>query len=262
MKQNKHGGRDKDKSTSKSCKSNLLSQSAKVVERQGTRRNSTEVLRKIENTLDVLAEKGSEPEGWKKKTKASSRPATKKITAKSVKGAVSKIHPNQTVVQSEDSEWVRAIGFEAADDFNLLWKEPLEESIKRSMSMPALSKERFKVDAKQVFGEDEDEDTTKEDKPRIEYVSSEPGLLRTRIELPSFDRTQQIAFRTRLRQLMNDEVTSSEITNSLSKHLRKQGYLLPQYGIHVSVKKSRLHSQRSTLQSSRTPGELDSEPTP
>lgn len=87
-------------------------------------------------------------------------------------------------------------------------------------------------------------DPTKSQKIDPELLTSEPGLLRTRVVLPSMSEEHFKASEKRLKQLMREEVAGDEVSTAICKHMRKSGYLMPVFGVQVQFKKgSRLAYQ-------------------
>jgi hypothetical protein len=162
-----------------------------------------------------------------------SKPKKKAVPGRHVAGTWLKGRPaaeqkeKENVPIREVSEWTRAIGYETHDeaDFKQVWEGPLRDALSRSLSCPSYHHERAGADG-----------ASSRPGVQFSFISSEPGLLRTRIELPSLDKAHQLATQQRLRDLMNGQA-SSEIAASISKDLKKKSYLLPQYGINVAVRK-------------------------
>merc|ERR1712176_175881 len=71
-------------------------------------------------------------------------------------------------------------------------------------------------------------------------VESQPGKLRVRVVVPSKDKVRQTISDRRLGEFVeSSQHTATAMTQEISKHLRRQGCLLPKYGLQVSVKKLR-----------------------
>lgn len=159
----------------------------------------------------------------------------------------------------EMPEWKRAIGYETLDEseYDKTWHQPLQDALTRSLYMPCITSQRAQKAAEaQLLLEDvgEEGDTA----PHVfssasasvggmhpatnttinpQLLESTPGLLRTRILLPSMSKEQFKASGLRLRGLMKNDSAAEEIAASVCKHFRKAGCIMPTFGVNVQFKK-------------------------
>lgn len=154
--------------------------------------------------------------------------------------------------QLDEADWKRPIGYDAHDeeDFKRMWQPALLDALQSSMQMPAIKAERQKlkdsaaVVTETVRGEFGRSDSApmlqaafaEKEAFDIRFVSSEPGILRTQVVLPSLDGHHQRVSEMRQRALQDPNLQRL-LHEPVSKHMKKRGYLLPEYGIQVVFKK-------------------------
>jgi len=156
----------------------------------------------------------------------------------------------------EPPEWHRAIGYDThdLDDFNYMWREPLMDAFQRSVSMPSLRQQRLRAEREArlsdnlggSLGSDEHisdrPGCNPQDDVDVQFVSSEPGILRTRCIIRTYDSHHQTVSDLRVKSLMDVNVSGAEVAPLVSKHMRQQGHILPEYGVQVVFKRGRRDS--------------------
>jgi len=208
-------------------------------------RGSTEVPRLLAAALQTLHEGAPQHEH---STARSTKRGAMMMSAKDLNKGLKKLQGGEQE-EEQPVPWNRAIGYGVHDetDFDRIWRKPLEEVMERSLSMPAIGVGTYHSTRLKPMAVS---DTIKEDSPfadeseplpglDLQLVKSEPGVMKTRIVLPSQDRLHQTVSEQRLKELLDPKVAARMVTQNLSKHLRKSGLLLPEYGIQVVIKKGR-----------------------
>jgi len=221
-------------------------------------RGSTEIPLKLSEALIELSTThvDSPPDGHRSKSKDPTASSKKKVTSSGREEKKKKEKDKEKEKENmEPEEWDRVLGYDTHDelDYMALWHDPLRDALSRSMSMPSLQQQRTQK-ILEAQGEEPPEGDTA---PRIfsssgifpEFIESAPGLLKTRIVLPSMDIHQFRASEVRLRQLVN---SGDEVSTALSKSMRKKGCLMPVYGLQVQFKKGSRNSYEDGLLRSRS----------
>lgn len=169
---------------------------------------------------------------------ASSKKKTKKKNMGTVTEEVTEAGPD-----SGGGKWIGALGYDEynAADFDRIWRRPLQDALSRSFSTPAV---RLNIHQRRDEGSRikavDDTATANDALDRLldlQFVQSEPGRLRVRLNLQPQDKAHHNAFGNKLGDLLDPEGAQHLITNAISKDLRRNGYLLPKYGLQVNVKK-------------------------
>jgi len=197
---------------------------------QSSRRDSTAVPDAFDATLNKLNETMSTLDGGRSKQKTKS-----KVRASMFKDDKAKDPVQET---KEKSEWTRALGWglHDADDFDRVWGDPLHETLQKSLSMPAITHHQNLLERARTESNPALLDVPM-DPFHVEYVSSQPGVLKTKIVLESKDKMHRVASDLRLKQLLTESVALNEVGPAISKHMKKKGCLLPEYGIQVVFKR-------------------------
>jgi len=221
-------------------------------------RGSTEIPLKLSEALIELSTThvDSPPDGHRSKSKDPTASSKKKVTSSGRQEKKNKEKDKEKEKENmEPEEWDRVLGYDTHDelDYMALWHDPLRDALSRSMSMPSLQQQRTQK-ILEAQGEEPPEGDTA---PRIfsssgifpEFIESAPGLLKTRIVLPSMDIHQFRASEVRLRQLVN---SGDEVSTALSKSMRKKGCLMPVYGLQVQFKKGSRNSYEDGLLRTRS----------
>jgi hypothetical protein len=157
-------------------------------------------------------------------------------------------------------EWTRALGFGTYDeeDFARLWREPLQASIQRALNMAPVhlqKAEKMKfaslASLEHQDGQSEEQLGEGETAPKlfssssstvnIQVIESTEGLLKTKVVLPSLDDSQYHAAEKKLKALIAGPAADSEVSAEVSKHMKKNSYLMPAFGIQVHFKKGHGH---------------------
>eukprot|EP00931_Biecheleriopsis_adriatica_P028166 TRINITY_DN16840_c0_g1_i2.p1 TRINITY_DN16840_c0_g1~~TRINITY_DN16840_c0_g1_i2.p1 ORF type:complete len:896 (+),score=237.28 TRINITY_DN16840_c0_g1_i2:90-2777(+) len=156
-----------------------------------------------------------------------------------------------------DNFYTRAVGFGAHDqeDFDRMWRKPITEAILRCLpgqadpnsvwaqkAADAKAKVREEAAALGIPVEDSLDELLV-----VEMLESVQGKLVVRATVQPQDRIQQNVIDMRAGDLMKPVNTAKSITCELSKGLKKNGYLLPKYGIHVKMKKAVSTSKLPTI---------------
>jgi len=144
-------------------------------------------------------------------------------------GAGAKTEDQKT---NETSEWKRAIGYGVHDqeDFDLMWREPLTQVLKHSFSTPAMRSQQERGESA-TGGDDDVLD--------IQLVHSGPGRMKAKCVVKSQDRVHQSISDSRLKLLLDPDASSKLIGGELSKRMRRDGHLLPRYGMQVNMRRGR-----------------------
>lgn len=220
------------------------------------RRNSTEVPHALANALSQLNQEPP-PQPQPKLSRAAAT-GTLKRPVKPITEKKEEKPATQQKENAESPEWNRALGYDThdAEDFERVWHKPLCEALQRSLEMPPIDKLRAQKKLETGLQANPTNDCLDADvgtAPRVfslstvdvQFIESSPGLLRTKLVLPSLDAAQFRAAQGSLRSLIGDDA-GTEVNNLVSKHLRRSGYLMPTHGIQVQLKKG----SRQTLQHS------------
>jgi len=155
----------------------------------------------------------------------------------------------------EHCEWKRAIGFDTYDesDFQRMWHDPLKDALKRSLDMPSIKSQR---QDKIVMGGLLEGVGGGELRPNtassalsvpgkeleLNFISSAVGVLKCQIIIDSRDPHHQVVNDLRVKNLTDVSVSGAEVAPVITKHFRKQGKLIPEYGLQVVFKKGRRES--------------------
>jgi hypothetical protein len=167
---------------------------------------------------------------------------------------------------SHPGAWTRALGFGVHDeeDFNRLYRGPLTNLLRRSFSDTSLERpaqppgsapaalETGKPAvvmpptlasiaglASMVKMAVKPSSPGVEEDLELEFVESVPGKLKVRCVVPCRNKIKMNVYERRLNQLLDPEQASRAMTQELAKQMRKQGCLLPKYGMQVTVRKGR-----------------------
>jgi hypothetical protein len=173
-------------------------------------------------------------------------------------------HEREELQRMSEKDWIRALGYDTHDqkDFDRVWRNPLMDLLNRTFSHAseeAMSKTAaggFPFDAA-AMGTDTQNDANQlanaAGEPNtmnllasasapnlgltLEMVHSAPGQLKLRCTLPSQDRVTRLVSERRVKDLLNSKTAAATFTQQLGKTFRKNGYLIPKYGINVNVRK-------------------------
>merc|ERR1712039_384997 len=137
----------------------------------------------------------------------------------------------------------RALGYIAPDkeDFNLVWRKPLTDLMNRSFSTPAIPAAASSSSAAPLgtaaanVGSNGD---ALDQLINIDLVHSEPGKLKVRCVVNPENRVHMKVADIRLREIT--EPGNMAVTAALAKGLRKNGALLPKYGIQVTTRRGKI----------------------
>jgi len=99
----------------------------------------------------------------------------------------------------------------------------MADVLSRSFSMPSVGTDGLNMDGSL----------------EVKMVESREGLLRCRVSIPTQDEHHYKWNQAHLKDLTNPIFSASTITSSLSKTLRRNGCLMPLYGITVNMKRGR-----------------------
>jgi len=223
------------------------------------RRVSTEVTHALANALKQMNETGSSPSPQPQLLRARASGNLKETVKKSTPG---KTPDTKQKENDEGLEWTRALGYDAhdAEDFERVWRKPLCVALQGCLDMPPIHKLRAQKRLESGLLANPTDDSCEHAEggtaPRVfslssvdvQLVESSPGLLRTRLVLPSLDAAQFSAAEKALRSLIGD-AAGAEVNSAVSKHLRREGFVMPTHGIQVQLKKgSRQRLQHSASQ--------------
>jgi len=148
--------------------------------------------------------------------------------------------------------WRRALGWKHdEEDFNDLFKGRIADVMSRNFTAPSFL--ASPPEAPQADGDAESHDlqllagvsssmeSSTRDVPtslETQFVESEDGVLRARVIVETEGNVHRTWSKLRLRELEDPAQTAKAVTASLSKELRKDGYMLPTRGIQVVVKRA------------------------
>eukprot|EP00928_Gymnodinium_smaydae_P002366 TRINITY_DN1083_c0_g1_i1.p1 TRINITY_DN1083_c0_g1~~TRINITY_DN1083_c0_g1_i1.p1 ORF type:complete len:884 (-),score=217.35 TRINITY_DN1083_c0_g1_i1:3-2654(-) len=149
------------------------------------------------------------------------------------------------------NDWVRPLGYDEHDqaDFDRVWKAPLEDVMARSFfdtrlspsaSAPTLGQHGTATHASTHpagFASGAGAPLEQPDRIEMTLMESAPAKIRVRCVVPSANKVSMKVSDLRLQQLLTNEGSSKRITQEMTKMLRTQGYLMPRYGIELSVRK-------------------------
>jgi len=216
------------------------------------RRDSTEVPRALANALGQLNE-GPSPQPQPSRAGAA---GNLKGTNKENTGKKSNTNHKEN---DERPEWNRALGYDThdAEDFERVWHKPLCSALQGCLEMPPILKLRAQKRLETGLLANATNDSFDADggtaphvfsssSVNVQFIESSPGLLRTKLVLPSLDSAQFNAAQNSLRALIGD-AAGTEINHLVSKHLRREGFLMPTHGIQVQLKKGSRHSASQPL---------------
>jgi len=144
------------------------------------------------------------------------------------------LHPDPTAAAPN---WTRALGYYEHDDadFDRVWRAPLMDALTRSFSCPQVRRHRSRssnvpqADALDQF-------------VQLHLVQSTPGKLRARCVVQPKHKIHQKVSEQRLRELAEAPVAASLVSSAVAKDLRKGGYMLPKYGLQLTVRKGKKSS--------------------
>jgi len=202
-------------------------------------RCSTVVPRLLAATLQKLAEEGpmADPKPMKNSTGMDSVSRSPRSDASATDSKSQELRsaakPGELL---QAPAYTRALGYGVHDDhdFDLVWRKPLTGALATSLSMPVVGRggEPLPMAEAEALGDvlaglD------------ISLVESKPGLLKARCVIPSVDRLHQNVTDLRLKQITQSGQAAKELTPALTKAMRKNGCLLPTYGLNFVIKKGR-----------------------
>eukprot|EP00405_Crypthecodinium_cohnii_P034453 CAMPEP_0206532612 /NCGR_PEP_ID=MMETSP0325_2-20121206/4487_1 /ASSEMBLY_ACC=CAM_ASM_000347 /TAXON_ID=2866 /ORGANISM="Crypthecodinium cohnii, Strain Seligo" /LENGTH=921 /DNA_ID=CAMNT_0054029125 /DNA_START=117 /DNA_END=2882 /DNA_ORIENTATION=+ len=176
----------------------------------------------------------------------------KSASRKSTKGSQMAPAPIEEMDEVEapslGGAWSQPVGYDAytSDQLESHWRAPLEAAFGRSFPKPAVPARR-----KTVLGQPSPKSSSAVDSldrlMELEFMSSEPGKIRARLLVQPQDSCQQTAYLGQLRELSDDTVSAGTLTTSLSKSLKREGFLMPRYGMRVRVRKARSEDQKRII---------------
>jgi len=144
-----------------------------------------------------------------------------------------------------ETNWVRAVGFGEHDqeDFDRMWRKPITDALLFNMpekadpnsqwaEKAAAARRKLQEEAEALGVPLED---SLDELLVVEMVESVQGKLRVRALVRPQDKIQQNVIEMRAADITKPLQTSKSVTGELSKSLKKNGYLLPKYGLHVKM---------------------------
>lgn len=138
-------------------------------------------------------------------------------------------------------EWSRAMGYDAydKDDLDTTWRRPMEATLSRSFSTPAVPPRHRKKHGRVVVPTAASTTDSLDRLLQLEFLESQPGKIRVRLTVQPHDICQQVTYNDRLKQLMDDKECAKVVTSSMAKELKREGFLMPRYGLQVRIRKAK-----------------------
>mmetsp|Transcript_10727 Transcript_10727/g.37537 ORF Transcript_10727/g.37537 Transcript_10727/m.37537 type:complete len:892 (-) Transcript_10727:22-2697(-) len=142
--------------------------------------------------------------------------------------------------------WSRAMGYDAyeTDELETVWRRPMEAAFNRSFSTPAVPPRYRKKNGRQVVPTAPVDPDALDRLLNLEFLESTPGRIRARLVVQPQDMCQQTTYFERLKELTDDDISAKVITSSMSKDLKKEGFLMPRYGMTVRIRKANKEDTR------------------
>lgn len=135
--------------------------------------------------------------------------------------------------------WIRALGFDAYDeeDLDQIFRPHLESALIRSFPAPSIPPRIRRKFGQNAPSLSQTQTETDDQRVKIEFVESDVGRIKARVTVQPQDMCHWKAYAQKLKDLTNDAVASKAISSSVAKALRRDGFLMPRYGLQVQVRK-------------------------